>query len=250
MDRLTSRVRALQLLTVLLTGAAWETAARRGWVDPLFVPTPSAVAGALLRIAGPALAALADTLGKTALAYVLSVSLGVAAGLAVGSVRLLRDVLSPYVIALYGIPKILVLPWIVLLLGYGTSPAVLYGAIHGLFPIMVLVMGAVRDVDRTLVTVARSFGATPLQIYWKVLLPTIVPSVLAGMRLGIVFCLLGVLVVEMFAGVRGMGHVLGSFANGFQAPELFAATALVSAASIAIVLALDSLNERLARWRG
>ena len=246
---MTARVRALQLLTILLAVAAWETAARRGWVDPLFVPAPTAVAGALVRIAGPALAALADTLGKTALAYVLSVSLGVVAGLAVGSVRLLRDVLSPYVIALYGIPKILVLPWIVLLLGYGTSPAVLYGAIHGLFPIMVLVMGAVRDVDRTLVTVARSFGATPLQIYWKVLLPTIVPSVLAGMRLGIVFCLLGVLVVEMFAGVRGMGHVLGSFANGFQAPELFAATALVSAASIAIVLALDSLNERLSRWR-
>src|SRR5262245_66526655 len=97
------------------------------------------------RIAVPALAALADTLGKTALAYVLSVMLGVAAGLVVGSVRLLRDVLSPYVIALYGIPKILVLPWIVLLLGYGTSPAVLYGAIHGLFPILVLVCGAVRD---------------------------------------------------------------------------------------------------------
>ena len=250
MDRVTGRVRALQLLTVLLIVAVWEAAARRGWVDPLFVPAPSAVAGALARIAGPALAALADTLGKTALAYVLSVSLGVAAGLAVGSVRLLRDVLSPYVIALYGVPKILVLPWIVLLLGYGTAPAVLYGAIHGLFPIMVLVMGAVRDVDRTLVTVARSFGATPLQIYWKVLLPAIVPSVLAGMRLGIVFCLLGVLVVEMFAGVRGMGHVLGSFANGFQAPELFAATALVSAASIAIVLALDSLNERLSGWRG
>ena len=249
MDRVTGRVRALQLVTVLLTVAAWETATRRDWVDPLFIPAPSAVARALVRIAGPALAALADTLGKTALAYVLSVSLGVAAGLAIGSVRLLRDVLSPYVIALYGVPKILVLPWIVLLLGYGTAPAVLYGAIHGLFPIMVLVMGAVRDVDRSLVTVARSFGATPLQLYWKVLLPAIVPSVLAGMRLGIVFCLLGVLVVEMFAGVRGMGHVLGSFANGFQPPELFAATALVSTASIAIVLALDSLNERLSRWR-
>ena len=253
MDRVTAsalRVRALQLATILLGLAAWELVARHGLVDPLFVPAPSAVAVALLKIARPALAALADTLGKTALAYVVSVTLGVAAGLVVGSVRLLRDVLSPYVIALYGIPKILVLPWIVLLLGYGTSPAVLYGAIHGLFPIMVLVMGAVRDVDRSLVTVARSFGATPLQLYWKVLLPAIVPSVLAGMRLGIVFCLLGVLVVEMFAGVRGMGHVLGSFANGFQAPELFAATALVSAASIALVLALDGVNERLSRWRG
>src|SRR5439155_236328 len=84
--------------------------------------------------------------------------------------------------------------------------------------------------------VLRAFGARRWQLYWKVVLPAIVPTVLAGMRLGIVFCLLGVLVVEMFAGVRGMGYVLSSLANGFRAPELFAATALVSAASIVIVL--------------
>jgi ABC-type nitrate/sulfonate/bicarbonate transport system permease component len=58
-----------------------------------------------------------------------------------------------------------------------------------------------------------------------------------------------VLIVEMFAGIRGMGHVLGSLANGFRAPELFAATGLVSVASIAIVLGLDRVNERLSRWR-
>jgi NitT/TauT family transport system permease protein len=243
-------IRLLQLATAVAGLALWELAARFAWVDPLFIPAPSAVARALAAISGPALAGLADTLAKTAAAYVLSVVLGVSAGIAVGSVRLLRDVLSPYVIALYGMPKILVLPWIVLLLGYGTAPAVFYGTLHGLFPILVLVTGAVRDVDRTLVTVARSLGATPWQLYWKVLLPAIVPSVLAGMRLGIVFCLLGVLVVEMFAGVRGMGYVMGSLANGFQAPELFAATALVSATSIAIVLGLDHVNEKLSRWRG
>jgi NitT/TauT family transport system permease protein len=245
-----SGVRLLQLVTVAFALGVWELAARAGWVDPLFVPAPSAVALALVRVGGPALAGLGDTLGKTAVAYVLSVVIGVAAGVVIGSVRVLRDVLSPFVIALYGIPKILVLPWIVLLLGYGTTPAVFYGALHGLFPVIVLVVGAVRDVDRTLITVARSLGATTWQLYWKVLLPAIVPSVLAGMRLAIVFCLLGVLVVEMFAGVRGMGHVMGSFANGFQAPELFAATGLVSAASIAIVLALDHLNEKLSHWRG
>jgi NitT/TauT family transport system permease protein len=114
----------------------------------------------------------------------------------------------------------------------------------------VLVTGAVRDVDRNLVTVARAFGARRWQLYAKVVLPAIVPTVLAGMRLGIVFCLLGVLVVEMFAGVRGMGYVLSSLANGFKAAELFVATALVSAASIIIVLSLDSVNERLSQWRG
>lgn len=243
-------VSALQLASVFVLLAAWEGAACGGLVDPLFVPAPSGVAQALGRIGPTALAALADTLGKTAVAYVLSVVLGVTAGLVIGSVRLLRDALNPFVIALYGMPKILVLPWIVLLLGYGTAPAVFYGTIHGLFPIMVLVMGAVRDVDRTLVTVARAYGATTWQLYWKVLLPAIVPSVFAGMRLGMVFCLLGVLVVEMFAGVRGMGSVMGALANGFQAPELFAATALVSAASIAIVLGLDHASEKLSHWRG
>ena len=244
-----ARVGALQAVSVVTVLAAWEGVARAGWVDPLFVPAPSAVARAFARIGPSALAGLGDTLAKTAVAYVLSVVLGVSLGIAVGSVRALREVLSPFVVALYGMPKILVLPWIVLLLGFGTAPAILYGTIHGFFPILVLVMGGVRDVDRTLVSVARAFGAGTWQLYWKVLLPAIVPTVLAGMRLGIVFCLLGVLIVEMFAGVRGMGHVMGSLANGFQAPELFAATALVSAASIAIVLGLDALNERLSHWR-
>jgi ABC-type nitrate/sulfonate/bicarbonate transport system permease component len=245
-----ARVRLLQAVSLLALLGAWEAVARAGWVDPLFVPAPSAVAGAFGRIRGSALAGLADTLAKTAVAYVLSVVLGVTLGVAIGSVRPLRDVLSPFVVAVYGMPKILVLPWIVLLLGFGTAPAIVYGTIHGVFPILVLVMGGVRDVDRTLLTVARAFGASPWQLYGKVLLPAIVPTILAGMRLGIVFCLLGVLIVEMFAGVRGMGHVMGSLANGFQAPELFAATGLVSAASIAIVLGLDALNERLSHWRG
>jgi NitT/TauT family transport system permease protein len=250
MDQLSLRVRLVQLASVAALLAAWEGVARAGWLDPLFVPAPSAVAGALLTVGATALAGLGDTLVKTAVAYVISVVVGVGGGLVLGSLRPVRQAVNPFVIALYGMPKILVLPWIVLLLGFGTLPAIVYGAIHGVFPILVLVTGAVRDVDATLLTVARAFGARRRQLYWKVVLPAIVPTVLTGMRLGIVFCLLGVLIVEMFAGVRGMGHVLGSLANGFRAPELFAATALVSAASIIIVLSLDALNDRLSHWRG
>jgi NitT/TauT family transport system permease protein len=244
------RVRLVQIVSIAAVLGAWEAIARAGFLDPLFVPAPSAVARAFGRIGAAAMTGLGDTLAKTAVAYVLSVVLGVGGGLLIGSMGSLRQVVNPYVIALYAIPKILVLPWIVLFLGFGTAPAIVYGTIHGLFPILVLVVGGVRDVDRTLVTVARSLGASTWQLYWKVILPAIVPTVLAGMRLGIVFCLLGVLIVEMFAGVRGMGYVMSSLANGFQAPELFAATALVSAASITIVLSLDSLSERLSHWRG
>jgi NitT/TauT family transport system permease protein len=246
----TSRVRLLQVTSVVAVLVVWETVARAGWVDPLFVPSPTAVAAAFARIGGTALASLGDTLLKTAVAYVLSVVVGVSAGVMIGSMRSLRGVVNPFVIALYGIPKILILPWMVLLLGFGASPAILYGTIHGLFPVLVLVMGGVRDVDRTLLTVARAFGASTWQLYWKVVLPAIVPTVIAGMRLAVVFCLLGVLVVEMFAGVRGMGYVMSALANGFQAAELFAVTAIVSVASIVIVLSLDALGERLSIWRG
>jgi ABC-type nitrate/sulfonate/bicarbonate transport system permease component len=240
----------IQALSVALVLALWEGAARAGLVDPLFIPAPSAVAQGLATLGGGALGALGETLAKTAVAYVLAVTIGVAGGVVIGSVRPLRDVVGPFVVALYGMPKILVLPWLVLILGFGTVPAVVYGTIHGLFPILMLVTAAVRDVDPGLITVARAYGAGRRQLYVKVLLPAIVPSLAASMRLGIVFCLLGVLIVEMFAGVRGMGFLMSSLANAFRAPELFAATALVSAASIAIVVLLDRAQEQLSRWRG
>jgi NitT/TauT family transport system permease protein len=229
--------------------ALWESAARGGWVDPLFVPAPSAVARAFGVIGPEALRLLGETLGKTLAAYVLAVLLGVGAGLLLGGVRYLHDVLSPFLVALYALPKILVLPWILLAFGLAATPAVVYGVLQGFFPICLLVAGGVRDIDRTPLRVARSMGATSWQLYRKVILPAVLPAALAGMRLGIVFCLLGVLVVEMFGGIRGMGFLLVSLANAFRAPELFAATALVSLLSVGIVLGLERLDRRLGHWR-
>jgi NitT/TauT family transport system permease protein len=243
------RRRLIQALSLAALLAAWDGIVRVGWADPLFVPAPAAVARALRAIAPEALGLLGETLGKTLVAYGLAVGLGVGAGLLIGGARHLHDVLSPFLVALYALPKILVLPWILLAFGLGPTPAVVYGVLHGFFPICLLVAGGVRDIDRTPVTVARSMGATSWQLYRKVVLPAVLPAVLAGMRLGIGFTLLGVLVVEMFGGLRGMGFLLVSFANAFRAPELFAATALVSLLSVGIVLGLERLNRRLGHWR-
>lgn len=241
--------RLARLASVAALLAAWEAVVRLGGADPLFVPAPSAVAGALAGVGPEAARLLGETLAKTLVAYALSVTLGVGAGLLLGGVRHLHDVLNPFVVALYAIPKILVLPWILLIFGLGLAPAVVYGVLQGFFPICLLVAGGVRDVDRMPVVVARSLGASTGQIYRKVILPAVLPAILAGMRLGIVFCLLGVLVVEMFGGIRGMGFLLTTLANAFRAPELFAATALVSILSVAGVVLLEGLNRRLGHWR-
>jgi NitT/TauT family transport system permease protein len=228
---------------------AWEGAARWGWVDPLFVPAPTAVVAAFRTIGPEAVGLMGETVGKTLLAYALSVGLGVGAGLLIGGVRYLYAVLNPFLVALYAIPKILVLPWILLVFGLGVAPAVVYGALQGFFPVCLLVIGGVRDLDPQLVVVARALGATPGQLYRKVILPAVLPAVLAGMRLGIIFCLLGVLVVEMFGGIRGMGVLLTSLANAFRAAELFAATAVISVVSVGGVVLLEFLNRRLGHWR-
>ena len=181
--------------------------------------------------------------------YALAVGLGVSAGLLIGSRRMLHQVAMPYVVSLYGIPKILVLPWIALIFGVGMSTAVLTAALFAFFPIVLMVAAGTRDVEPTLITVAVSMGATRWQIGRKVLLPAVLPSVLAGMRVGMVFAMLGVLLAEMFAGNRGMGFLMQRLAVAFKAPELFAATAIVSVLSIAVVLFLEHLNQRLGRWR-
>ena len=244
-----TRRRLLQTLSIVVALAGWELVVRAGWADSLFVPAPSAVVRAFGTIGPEALGLLGETLGKTLVAYALAVSLGVGAGLLIGSVRYLHDVLSPFLVALYALPKILVLPWILLAFGLAATPAVVYGVLQGFFPICLLVAGGVRDVDRTPLRVARSLGATSWQLYRKVILPAVLPAILAGMKLGIVFCLLGVLVVEMFGGIRGMGFLLVSLANAFRAPELFAATALVSLLSVGVVLGLERVNRRLGHWR-
>ena len=243
------KVPLLQLLSVAACLALMEGAARTGLVNSLFVPAPSEAARAFLGFRGEMVPRLGQTLGKTLVAYVLAVGIGVSLGVLIGSLRYLYDVFNPFLVMLYGVPKILVLPWILLIFGIGATPAIVYATLHGVFPIMLLVMGGVRDVDRVLITVARSMGATTGQVYRKVVLPAILPAVLAGMRLGIIFSLLGVLVVEMFAGIGGMGYILLTLSTAFRAADLFAATALVSALSIAIVLGLESLNKRMGAWR-
>jgi NitT/TauT family transport system permease protein len=244
-----ARRRFAQALSVAGLVLVWELAARVGVIDPLFVPAPSAVLRAVGVIGPEALGLLGETLAKTLVAYALAIALGVGAGLAIGGVRYLHDVLNPFLVALYALPKILVLPWILLAFGLAATPAVVYGVLQGFFPICLLVAGGVRDIDRMPLQVARSMGATSWQLYRKVILPAVLPAVLAGMRLGIVYCLLGVLVVEMFGGIRGMGFLLVTLANAFRAPELFAATALVSLLSVGVVLGLERLNRRLGHWR-
>ena len=243
------KVLACQALSVAAGLLAWEAAVRWGALDPVFIPAPSSVLRVLWATATDTLPRLGDTLVKTCLGYALAVGVGVPAGLLLGSRPTAHAVAMPYVVALYGVPKILILPWIALIFGIGFSTAALSAAVFAIFPVVVLVAAGTRDVDPTLVTVAISMGASRAQIGRKVLFPAVLPSILTAMRVAVVFALLGALLAEMLAGNRGMGFQMQRMALAFRAPELFAATAIVSILSVSVVLFLEHLNQRLGRWR-
>jgi len=238
-----------QVLSVAAALIAWEMAVRWQILDPVFVPAPSAILRVFAGTVPETLPRLGETLVKTLLGYALAVCVGVPAGLWLGSRPMAHAVAMPYVVALYGIPKILILPWIALIFGIGFSTAALSAAVFAIFPVVVLVAAGTRDVDPALVTVAVSMGASRAQLSRKVLLPAVLPSVLTAMRVAIVFALLGTLLAEMLAGNRGIGFQMQRTALAFRAPELFAITAIVSALSISVVLFLEHLNRRLGRWR-
>lgn len=153
-----------------------------------------------------------ENLRITAVAFALGFAIscvgGVCLGLVLGARRLAGDVMEPILMALYAIPKITLYPVVLLMFGLGLYAKVTFGVIHGIIPITVFTMGAVRNMRPVFGRTARACRLSPVAYARYVLLPAAVPEVLAGLRIGFSLTLLGTLIGEMFASQSGIGHML------------------------------------------
>jgi NitT/TauT family transport system permease protein len=143
-----------------------------------------------------------------AAALIISLMGGLVVGLVLGSRRLAGEVAEPLLVALYSIPKITLYPVILLLFGLGVSAKIALGAIHGIIPVALFAMNAVRNIRGVHVRAARAMRLTPFQIATYVLVPATLPEIVAGFRVGFALTLLGTLIGEMFASQRGIGYML------------------------------------------
>lgn len=240
-------------VTVLVVALAlWEGVARM--LNPLLYVGPTRLPAALARVLAtrdlpPLPGHVWLTLGEIAAAYALAVAGGLWVGFLLGLRRTVGRIYEPLLATLYAVPSVIWYPSLMLFFGLGPASKIAFGFLLGFFPVTLAVLAGIRQVPATLVTVAVSMGASRAQIAHKVLLPAVVPSVLTAMRVAMVFAMLGALLAEMLAGNRGMGFQMQRMALAFRAADLFAATAIVSVLSIAAVLFLEHLNERLGRWR-
>jgi NitT/TauT family transport system permease protein len=133
---------------------------------------------------------------------------GLGLGVLLGARRLAGEVAEPLLVGLYSIPKITLYPVVLLLFGLGVSAKIAFGVMHGIIPVMLFTMNAVRDIPRVYLRAAHAMRLTPLQVFGHVLVPATLPEIVTGFRFGFALTLLGTLIGEMFASQRGIGYML------------------------------------------
>lgn len=180
-------------------------------------------------------------------ALAISVIGGVALGLALGVRRMAGDVMEPVLFALYSIPKIALYPVILLIFGLGMSAKIAFGTIHGIIPIVIFSMTAVRNIRPVYLRTAAASRLSPLQAARFVLVPACVPEIVAGLRIGFSLTLLGTLVGEMFASQEGIGHRLIVAMSRNEATVIMALALLLFVFATLVSLLLLHWETRLRR---
>jgi NitT/TauT family transport system permease protein len=184
----------------------------------------------------------------TAVAFVLSAAISVGAGVLLGCLlglsRLLGRVVEPVLSSFYALPKVTLYPVVLLLFGLGFSAKVAFGVMHGLTPIVLVTMHAVLQVRPVHLRTARAMRLGVGQTIRAVVLPSILPEVLGGVRIGVPLALLGVLIGEMFASRRGLGSVAMRAMEANDGATLLAVAVLASAAALGVNAGLRRLVGR------
>jgi NitT/TauT family transport system permease protein len=213
------------------------------------LPSPLATLGRLATIMGdedfPRHAWETARAFLTALAIALFA--GLAAGLALGASRLSGEVAEPMLTALYSIPKITLYPVILLLFGLGISAKIAFGVIHGIIPVILFTMNAVRNIPAVYLRSARAMRLTAAQSAATIILPAALPEIVSGFRLGFALTLLGTLIGEMFASQRGIGYMLVRAMETSDTATVMALALLLVVLATASSAALLWLDRRLRR---
>ena len=231
--------------------AVWQAAISLGWIDPVFLPSPVAIVDALwqLTMSGDLWRHLSISLIRISSGWVVGSGLGVILGLAMGLTSAGRAIGMPLVSAIYPVPKIALLPLLILWLGIGETPKVVTIASGVFFPTVIATLAGVDGTPRNLIRMGQSFNMPMRSIIWKIILPSSLPGILAGFRISVSIALILVVSAEMIGAQYGIGAFLLTAGNLMQSDDLMAGVVILSILGLCIGAALSSLERIFLRWR-
>jgi NitT/TauT family transport system permease protein len=243
--------RTFRIVSPLALIALWEACVRIHLVDARFFPAPSSIVSdfVVFLTSGELVSNTLVTLERVLIGLLIGAIPGVALGLLVGINRLARAIVEPVVALLYPIPKIAILPLILLIFGIGESSKYAIVAI-GVFFIMVINTAAgVRQIESIYLDVARSFQIRRRSFYWRVLLPGAMTNVFAGLRLSIGIAIVLAVAAEFTAAKSGLGFQIWNAWETLQVERMYVALVMVSLLGYALTLAGDALEHAIVPWR-
>ena len=217
------RYRFAGTISVIAGLLLWEFVSRVIVANPLFLAAPTQIAAAIVRLAGTGelLHHIGISAVEFAVGYVIACALGIVAGLAMANSAVAKQAMAPWVSGLYATPTIALAPLFILWFGIGVWSKVVVVILLVFFPVAINTEAGLRTTSERLIEMLRSFGASERQIFFKVSLPSAVPFILAGLKLGIGRGLIGVVVAELFGSRAGLGRLIAASADGFNM-QLFA----------------------------
>ena len=242
-----SRTAAPWLATIGLL-VVWELACRVFQIPEFILPTPSASFVALYENFGAIWHNAFFTLWVTLLGFALAVVFGYALGVLIGASALMYAALYPLLIGFNSIPKVAIVPILVIWFGIGAVPAVLTAFLISFFPIVVNVATGLATLEPELKDVLRSLGARPLDILLKVGIPRSMPYFFASLKVAVTLAFVGSVIAETIAGNRGIGYLMLSASSSFRVPLVFAGLIVVAIMGIGMYAVFAILERRFAGW--
>jgi len=229
----------------------WEISVAIGWANPLFTSSPSRIfaTGYEMFADGSIYPDLLISAEEFALGFGLAVIIGVPLGILMGWYTRLNALLDPFVNALYASPRIALMPLIIIWFGIDIWAKIAIIFLSSVFPILVNTMTGVRTMDRDFVKVARSFGASDGQLFKTVALPSSVPNLLTGIRLGLGHALIGIVVGEMYGASAGIGFMMQTAGATFQTDKVMVGIIIIAGAGMALTQVLKMIEARFDVWR-
>jgi ABC-type nitrate/sulfonate/bicarbonate transport system permease component len=240
------------LINLSLFFVGWQLLALSEVINPLFFPKATDMFSALYHgfadgIIGPQ---LLHSVKNFTIGMLIAAAIGIPVGLLMGGVRIIDQILSPYVWAMTSLPRVALIPLLILVLGFGNSMQLTIIVLSAVFPIMVNCMEGVKTVDPSLVRAGRVFGTNEVQLYVKVILPFTLPFVVSGINQGIARGLVGMLIGELLGGGgKGLGFLLDRAGDQFDAPMMYATLLLLAVISVGLVQGMRWIERRAAPWR-
>jgi NitT/TauT family transport system permease protein len=237
------------VISIITLGIFWEIAGRAA--DSALIPPLSKIASAWLRLlaSGKLLDNLVTSLGTLAAGFFLALIVGILLGVLMGRFRGVEHFFDLYINALMSAPATAFVPVLILWFGLGVGSRIAVVFLFSFFVIVINTLTGVKQVERTFVEMARSFGARERDVFFKIILPAAMPAIMAGLSLGMGRAVKGMVTAEMLLTLTGIGAMIMQYGSAFATDALFAVIFTILILAVIMMKLVQLIDRRLTGWK-